>query len=671
MTGSLEDTQQRLLKQWFGISDFWPDQLVVINGLLAGQRMLFIAPTGYGKSLCYQFTARFLHESNKGLTIVFSPLLTLIRDQIDKLSTLGIKAISINSTTGAEEFETYLNLIRQRAVVLLYMAPEQIDGAKYQQVMEAIGGAINLVVIDEAHCISVWGHDFRLHYTRIHKLLAVLPNRMPVLACTATATPEVAKDIEAQLITSPSVHRLKLVRPNIRLGIAKADGQANKAALLIAFLRSHPDKKGIVYCGTRTQAEIIASYLTELRINAICYHAGLGDARVNIEQDWKQNKYRVVVATNALGMGVDKIDIDFVVHFQVPQSLIHYYQEFGRCGRGNQEAYALMLLADEDWRLPTKFAERCKPTVEFYLNVLNALKQSPASSIDLIRKFNVKKTQVDIVLNDLAEQAIVNKTGTKYEVRFNAPDIDFKLIDAVRITKVAQVEAIRNYTNLDSGYATHIANYLGDQVSHSTATDLDVRPYLSAVDDVLKESFNVFLDNFHPELELTGAKLLQPAFAISHYGDSNMGLAIGRAKQSGADFDDWVLKKLLNLYHKQYKQHRFTAVSFVPPTKSGPLVERLVNKFAKLVNLPVWPLVDKTRQTHEQKAMLSAYTKKDNLKDAFALKTGYQLAGHRLLLIDDVWDSGATIKTIGKLLDQSELQQWSALVLAKTAVSDN
>ena len=328
-----------VLRQYFGFPAFRAGQQTLIDAVLSGRDALGVMPTGGGKSLCYELPALLL----PGMTLVVSPLISLMKDQVMALRNAGIPAGCINSSMSLDELrETYRDA-RYGAYKLLYVAPERLltDGfCSLAQELE-----IPLVAVDEAHCISQWGYDFRPSYLRIAELRERLPE-VPVLALTASATPAVARDIMRQLrFAEPHVLRSSFARPNLSYAV-RHDEDKNEQLLRVV---RNVAGSGIVYVRTRDGCEQLTEFLRDAGVAATCYHGGLANAERSIRQEeWLAGRTRIMVATNAFGMGIDKADVRFVVHYSMPDSLESYYQEAGRAGRDGKRAYAVLLVAPDD-----------------------------------------------------------------------------------------------------------------------------------------------------------------------------------------------------------------------------------------------------------------------------------------------------------------------------------
>ena len=348
-----------VLLQRFGYPDFRPGQAVIIEAVLAGQDVLAVMPTGSGKSLCYQLPA----VSREGCTLVISPLIALMKDQVDSLQGQGVAATYINSSLPPQEQHERLRACRAGTYDLLYVAPERF---RSQRFVDAISETrVSLFAIDEAHCISEWGHDFRPDYLRLREAVA-LPSRPQVLALTATATVDVQQDIVQQLGRpgmQPFVYGFD--RANLVYRVLPLNGQAAKLRALQQMLVAQNDGSTIVYTSTRRAAEEIAGVLKERGAEVLLYHAGLPDAfRKQAQDAFMARPNSLIVATNAFGMGIDKPDVRYVVHYNLPRSLEAYYQEAGRAGRDGEEAHCVLLFSYGDVRIQEFLVEHNNPTRE-------------------------------------------------------------------------------------------------------------------------------------------------------------------------------------------------------------------------------------------------------------------------------------------------------------------
>ena len=404
----------QVLNERFHFKNFRPGQLEAISALLQHKSLLSIQPTGHGKSLLYQLPSVLL----EGMTVVISPLLALMRDQIQQLQTrFNISAASINSDQTPEEDQAARNAASAGNIKILFVAPEQLDHIDRFHFL--IHLPINLVVVDEAHCISTWGHDFRPAYRHIIHFVHSLRKKYPeihVLGLTATANDKTAADIKEQLSDkehSVIVQRESMDRPNIQLSVIHADNLAHKLNYLIKSLPNLAGS-GLIYCATRENTVLVTEYLQQHHISAAAYHAGfLAPLKQKIQQDFLNNTYKVIVATNALGMGIDKTDLRFVIHFDVPSSITAYYQEIGRAGRDGLPAQGILLFDIADKKIQDHFIDAAQPNIADFNTVLQTIQiTTPAPGLTEIKRLTgLHPTRVTVVVAELIEQSYITKSS--------------------------------------------------------------------------------------------------------------------------------------------------------------------------------------------------------------------------------------------------------------------
>lgn len=332
------------LKQYFGYDSLRTGQEELINGILAGHDVLGIMPTGAGKSLCYQLPALMLN----GITLVISPLISLMSDQVKALNQAGVHAAYINSSLTENQIRMALSYASQGRYKIIYVAPERLNTPRFLDF--ACNADISMLTVDEAHCISQWGQDFRPSYLEIAGFLTRLPRRPIVSAFTATATERVKNDIVASLgLNNPVTMVTGFDRPNLFFRVVTRKGGSQKDNSIINYVKKHEDESGIIYCATKKNVDKLYTLLNEQGISAGRYHAGLSnEERKQNQEDFTYDRIRVMVATNAFGMGIDKSNVRYVLHYNMPQSLEYYYQEAGRAGRDGEEAECVLFFSKQD-----------------------------------------------------------------------------------------------------------------------------------------------------------------------------------------------------------------------------------------------------------------------------------------------------------------------------------
>lgn len=734
---------ERLLWQRFGISHFYDEQWEAINNILNGNRILMIQRTGFGKSLCYQFPATVF----PGVTVIFSPLIALMRDQVNSLRLRGIQAGYINSEQSVEENRATLSDALDGKLKILYIAPERQENDEWIEATRRLN--LSMVVIDEAHTISTWGHDFRPAFRRIIDLVKLLPENLPVLATTATATLKVQQDIEKQIGGRLTTLRGSLFRENLNLYVIRVKSEDEKMLWLAQNFHRIPGT-GLIYTGTRVATENYARWLQYVNINAVDYNAGLdAESRKEIEDGLMNNRWKAIVTTNALGMGIDKADIRFIIHTQIPVSPIHYYQEIGRAGRDGQASVVILFFNEsvqndsepEDMKLPLSFVEGARPGISKYLKVIDLLKEEALSEREITIKANLKSNQTRVIKADLIEQGIIQEVKydgrKKFEMRFDAPNLDSSKFESIRKSKLFDLQKMVEYVYFEDSRMKYLCNFLdsdSDAEFHNCdntgLTKLKYHP-----DTSLEEKFNDFQLSYFPILPLaetiskqltveSGEKVklslsihrygeitisinnnrsynyigkivasdfspseyeaLKDLYSVfiekksrmldgvagAYYGVSNVGSVIHRCKyDNGGDFPDFLLNQTLRAFSKYYCGIKFDLVLYVPPTSSGDLVKNFAIRFADIIGVPISHSLVKIRGTREQKVFQNGYGKRANVEDAFGFSEPEILKDKKILLLDDIFDSGATLKEIGKMLSGYGVKIIAPIVIAKTVGS--
>src|SRR6185369_3200097 len=365
------------LQKHFGFEDFREGQREVIGSILEGKDAVVVMPTGSGKSLCYQLPAMILD----GVTLVVSPLIALMKDQVDALRARGLPATFINSSISDSEQHARIEALRRGEHKLVYIAPERFRSSRFNAALQQI--PISLFAVDEAHCISTWGHDFRPDYLRLRSVIKSL-GQVQTLALTATATPYVRSEIIQQLgLNRPQTFVSGFDRPNLSIEVIHTEKEREKMARIKALARQIPGS-GIIYASTRKAVEQVGNKLKALDLGVSIYHAGMSDSvRVRAQDDFMSGRTQMIVATNAFGMGIDKPDIRFVVHYQMPGSIEAYYQEIGRAGRDGLPSTCVLMFNYADKNTHDFFIEGSYPDISVIKRVYDALVKTGRQKLEL------------------------------------------------------------------------------------------------------------------------------------------------------------------------------------------------------------------------------------------------------------------------------------------------
>ena len=457
------DAARKVLRDVFGYGEFRPGQAEVISAVLARRDTLAVMPTGGGKSVCYQVPA-LLRED--GLTLVVSPLLALMKDQVDAMRAMGVPAAAINSTVAVEEQRQVLAAAGEGTIRLLYVAPERFGAGGFMAALRSL--RVSLLAIDEAHCISQWGHDFRPSY----RDLGAVRDRIgspPIVALTATADPRVREDIVQRLgLKQPEIHVAGFDRPNLRFEVVRVSTLKEKFEGISAQLRALKDESAIVYCGTRKRVEEVTDSLQRAGIKCARYHAGMEDSdRKRIQDAFARDKLRVIVATNAFGMGIDKPDVRAVIHHDMPDSLESYYQEAGRAGRDGDPATCTLFYAGRDRGLREFFIEMAHPEASRVVEVYQQLVSFGGNRVH-VREVMRENDEpgINAAIQSLVESGLAARAGySVWATRFDGEaDIDTASLEAHREHSFHKLDAMENYARSRTCLRARILDYFGDAV---------------------------------------------------------------------------------------------------------------------------------------------------------------------------------------------------------------
>lgn len=636
-------------------------------------RLLVVQKTGWGKSFVYFIATKLLREAGAGPALLISPLLALMRNQIAAAERMGVRAATINSDN-QDEWKSVEAKLRRNEVDILLIAPEKLGNDWFNtEVLAGIAGQISLMVIDEAHCISDWGHDFRPHYRLLERIARTLPANLRLLATTATANDRVMEDLVAVLGPNMKVLRGDLNRSSLTLQTMRLPSQAVRLAWIAQQLSSLPGH-GIIYTLTIRDANQLADWLKAQGFAVEAYTGKTGDRREELEQALQENKVKALVATTALGMGYDKPDLAFVIHFQMPGSVVAYYQQVGRAGRALESAYGVLLSGDEEEGITDWFIRSAFPTRQEVDDVLGALNEAPEglSIPDLMTCVNMSKGRIEktITALSLESPAPIAKQGTKWQLTAAELGDEF-WARADRLTKLRRAELQQMQEYVSRPFGQHMG-FLIDALDgdSSTVSPPSLPPLSEDVDQLLVREAEEFLCRTSlpieprkkwpvggmPQYGIHTASTIpyqaQPGKALCVWGDAGWGGLVRQGKYHDGHFSDDLVAACVKMIQEWNPQPSPTWVTCVPSLRHPALVPNFAQRLAAALGLPFHMVIAKTDARPEQKTMANSTQQARNIDGSLALN-GQPIPPGPVLLVDDMVDSRWTLTVAAWLLRKS------------------
>ena len=649
-------------------------------------RLLVVQKTGWGKSFVYFIATKLLREAGAGPALLISPLLALMRNQIAAAERMGVRAATINSDN-MDDWTAVEGKLAKGEIDILLISPERLANERFRtQVLAGIAAQISMLVIDEAHCISDWGHDFRPHYRLLERIVKTLPPNLRLLATTATANNRVMEDLAAVLGPKLEVSRGDLNRTSLSLQTIRLPSQAERLAWLaqqLAVLQGH----GIIYTLTVRDANQVADWLKTRGFNVEAYTGETGDRREALEQALLNNEVKALVATTALGMGYDKPDLAFVIHYQMPGSVVAYYQQVGRAGRALDSAYGVLLSGQEESDITDWFIRSAFPTRQEVADVLGALEEEAngLSVPELLSRVNLSKGRVDktIALLSLEAPAPIAKQGTKWQL--TAATVSEAFWErAERLTALRRDEhqQMQDYVSLPFGeHMGFLISALDGDPSVVTRpalpplpTDVDEALVRDAIEFLRRTSLPIeprkkWPDGGMPQYGVKGfigpGHQAQPGKALCVWGDAGWGGLVRRGKYHDSKFADDLIGACVKMVREWNPQPKPTWVTCVPSLRHPDLVPNFAKRLAAALGLPFHMVIAKTDDRPEQKTMANSTQQARNIDGSLALN-GQPVPHGPVILVDDMVDSRWTLTVAAWLLRKSGSGDVYPMALSQT-----
>lgn len=651
-------------------AQFRDGQEEAIQHLVEGRgRLLVIQKTGWGKSFVYFISAKLLRKQGGGPTLLISPLLSLMRNQVAAAQAMGVNARTIHSDNAAEWGDVIAELLADQVDVLI-ISPERLANEKFStDVLAKVAGKISLLVVDEAHCISDWGHDFRPQYRLLERIVKTLPPNLRLLATTATANNRVMEDLRTILGPDLDISKGDLGRPSLALQTIKLPTQAERMAW-IGMQLQHMEGSGIIYTLTKRDAIQLTSWLKHLGYDVACY-TGSSEDRPVLEDDLLHNRVKALVATTALGMGYDKPDLSFVFHFQMPSSVVAYYQQVGRAGRALDSAYGILLSGTEEIEIAEWFIDSAFPSKDEVARVLDALSESAEglTTPEILNLVNVSKARVDKTLDllKLESPAPIAKVGTKWTLTASQLSESFwERTGRLTTLRREELEEMKHYVGLPVGAHMDflIAALDGAPNVHPK---IAVPPLPTIVDRGMVQAAVAFLKRtnlpIQPRKQWPAGGL--PAYkvqgkipdeyraqvgqSLAIWGDAGWGGLIKADRYTNKYFSDELVDACVAMVRDWAPNPAPTWVTAIPSLRNPSLVPIFAQRVAQKLGLPYRQALNKVAHTKEQKSMANSAQQALNLDGSMEVVLANMLPGP-VLLIDDIVNSRWTFTIAATLL---------------------
>ncbi len=677
------DRVYEILRESYGENaEFREGQKEAIEAVVNGKRTLVVQKTGWGKSLVYFLAAKLLNEKKRdGITLIISPLLALMNNQIDSAKKLGINVKTINSDNKDEWDNIISDICDNNTVDALIISPERLANSDFvKDCLDKIKNRVNLFVVDEAHCISDWGHDFRPDYRRIVKILQLLPSNVPVLATTATANDRVVNDIVAQLGENLVISRGELIRESLAIQVIKLQKKEDRLAWLAENIEKMPGS-GVVYCLTKADCDLVTDWLNENDIKSEKYYADISkEDKAIVLEKFQQNEIKVLVATVAFGMGYDKPDIGFVIHFQRPANIVSYYQQIGRAGRGIELAYAILLCGEEDEHINQYFINSAFPTEKDMNIVVDFITDNPGKSISEIKgALNIRANRVektlkyltvgdDIYTEDVNRKKCYYKSAKKWK-----PDLERS--EGITAIRYKEMQDMDEFTKQKGCYMKYIAEKLDDvnakvcgKCSNCRGLLFDERVDAETVQraqQFIKSKFGVIepRKQFPDKTKIESEFQFKSGIVLSNYADAGYGLAVQKGKYLDGYFSDELVDASVKILSEFIKNNNIEWITPVTSKRHPQLVPDFAKRLADKLGIGYFEGIKKFN-AEEQKKFENSDGQYRNANDSFEI---IQIKKENILLVDDMVDSRWTFTVCAMKMREKGSGDIYPFALANTA----
>ena len=677
------DRVYEILRESYGENaEFREGQKEAIDAVVNGKRTLVVQKTGWGKSLVYFLATKLLKEKKRdGITLIISPLLALMNNQIDSAKKLGINVKTINSDNKDEWDNIISDICDNNTVDALIISPERLANSDFvKDCLDKIKNRVNLFVVDEAHCISDWGHDFRPDYRRIVKILQLLPGNVPVLATTATANDRVVNDIVAQLGENLVISRGELIRESLAIQVIKLQKKEDRLAWLAENIEKMPGS-GVVYCLTKADCDLVTDWLNENDIKSEKYYADISkEGKAITLEKFQKNEIKVLVATVAFGMGYDKPDIGFVIHFQRPANIVSYYQQIGRAGRGIELAYAVLLCGEEDEHINQYFINSAFPTEKDMNIVVDFITDNPGKSISEIKgALNIRANRVDKTLkyltvgDDIYTEYVNRKKGYYKSAKKWEPD--FERSEGITAIRYKEMQDMDEFTKQKGCYMKYIAEKLDDVNAKVCGKCSNCRGLLfdetvgaetvQRAQQFIKSKFGVIepRKQFPDKTKIESEYQFKSGIVLSNYADAGYGMAVQKGKYLDGYFSDELVDASVKILSEFIKNNNIEWITPVTSKRHPKLVPDFAKRLADRLGIGYFEGIKKL-DAEEQKKFENSDGQYKNANDSFEI---IQVKKENILLVDDMVDSRWTFTVCAMKMREMGSGDIYPFALANTA----